>query len=207
MYANCKSFVKMKNMKPEKRRFMTTREAASVLDVSVRTVQLWVESGRLRAWKTVGGHRRLDPDSVYRLATRGEETEQRPYRVLIAEDERTQRKLLVRYLEMMPTPLEVHEAEDGYRGLLLIGQLQPELLITDLIMPGMDGFRMLQAITEAGMSNPPEVIVLTAMDGTSLKERGKEIENNTILHKPVEFAVLQQAVMEKLSAVASGRKP
>lgn len=47
--------------------FLTTREAAQVLGVSLRTVQLWVDGGTLDAWKTVGGHRRVTKESVERL--------------------------------------------------------------------------------------------------------------------------------------------
>ena len=42
----------------------TTREAAEALGICVRTAQLWVEQGRLRAWKTPGGHRRILRESV-----------------------------------------------------------------------------------------------------------------------------------------------
>lgn len=44
--------------------YCSTREAAERLDVSLRTVQLWVESGALQAWKTPGGHRRVSLASV-----------------------------------------------------------------------------------------------------------------------------------------------
>lgn len=44
--------------------FCTTREAAQLLGVSLRTAQLWVDSGILRAWKTAGGHRRVARDSI-----------------------------------------------------------------------------------------------------------------------------------------------
>jgi excisionase family DNA binding protein len=47
--------------------FCTTREAAALLGVSIGTVQLWVESDLLQAWKTAGGHRRVLRDSVDRL--------------------------------------------------------------------------------------------------------------------------------------------
>ena len=50
-----------------KKTFCTTREAATLLGVSVGTVQLWVESGLLQAWKTNGGHRRVLRDSIDRL--------------------------------------------------------------------------------------------------------------------------------------------
>lgn len=45
----------------------TTAEAARHLGVSIRTVQLWVDSGALEAWKTVGGHRRIPLESLERL--------------------------------------------------------------------------------------------------------------------------------------------
>lgn len=45
----------------------TTTEAARSLGVSVRTIQLWVDSGALQAWKTVGGHRRIPIKSLERL--------------------------------------------------------------------------------------------------------------------------------------------
>lgn len=45
----------------------STREAADMLGVSLRTIQLWVDGGVLDAWKTAGGHRRVSLDSVQRL--------------------------------------------------------------------------------------------------------------------------------------------
>ena len=48
----------------EKSDLLSTREAAQLLGISLRTAQLWVESGVLRAWKTAGGHRRILRASV-----------------------------------------------------------------------------------------------------------------------------------------------
>ena len=47
--------------------YFSTREAAERLNVSLRTVQLWVEAGLLRAWKTEGGHRRILRSSLDEL--------------------------------------------------------------------------------------------------------------------------------------------
>ena len=49
------------------RKFCTTREAAEILGVSLKTAQLWSESGLLEAWRTDGGHRRIFRSSVERL--------------------------------------------------------------------------------------------------------------------------------------------
>ena len=45
-------------------KFISTREAASRLGVALSTVQAWVESGILPAWKTAGGHRRIPTSSI-----------------------------------------------------------------------------------------------------------------------------------------------
>jgi excisionase family DNA binding protein len=50
--------------------FLTTREAAELLGVALRTVQLWVEAGTLSAWKTAGGHRRITRESVEAMLKR-----------------------------------------------------------------------------------------------------------------------------------------
>jgi excisionase family DNA binding protein len=54
---------------------LTTASAAELLGVSIRTAQLWVESGRLPSWKTPGGHRRIPRQAVMELI---EETTQAP---------------------------------------------------------------------------------------------------------------------------------
>lgn len=54
-------------MDPEGGRLLTIREAADALGVSVETVRRWAASGRIRAERTAGGHRRFDPAEVGRL--------------------------------------------------------------------------------------------------------------------------------------------
>jgi excisionase family DNA binding protein len=49
--------------------YLSTREAAELLGISLRTAQLWVENGVLLAWKTSGGHRRILRKSVDALLT------------------------------------------------------------------------------------------------------------------------------------------
>ncbi len=57
----------MNHNKQTPKTFCTTQEAAKLLSVSLRTAQLWVESGLLEAWKTEGGHRRISRQSIESL--------------------------------------------------------------------------------------------------------------------------------------------
>ena len=80
----------------------STREAAEALGICVRTAQLWVEQGRLRAWKTPGGHRRILRESV-NAELRAREKEcgggASIFDILIVEDEKDWVTLMTRALE------------------------------------------------------------------------------------------------------------
>ena len=90
--------------------FCTTREAATLLGVSVGTVQLWVESGLLQAWKTSGGHRRVERSSIEKLLHRPQATAAEPRRR--AED-RGQASYSVWVVEDDPDLLQLYQARIG----------------------------------------------------------------------------------------------
>ena len=48
-------------------RYFTSKEAAGMLGVTTRTIQLWSESGVLKAWKTAGGHRRFNQIDIEKV--------------------------------------------------------------------------------------------------------------------------------------------
>lgn len=186
--------------KPLNNEYLTSRQAATLLRVSLRTVQLWVEKGVLDAWKTPGGHRRIPLQSVEELIEQKERelSGVAEKRILVVEDLPSQRLLYRKLLEKMALPLELHMAEDGFRGLLKIGELTPDIIITDLEMPGMDGFRMLEAIRRTPGLNGMSLIVATALERSVVAEKGLMSEEITVLHKPISYAALKKAVEEKL---------
>ena len=72
----------------------STRDASRLLGISVRTAQLWVEEGRLQAWKTPGGHRRILVESVDRLVNeqrRAGLPKSMPFGVLVLRDDPLER--------------------------------------------------------------------------------------------------------------------
>ena len=130
----------MINMKPGvDHPVYTTRTAAQRLGVSLRTVQLWVDSGILQAWKTPGGHRRVTISSVQKLLQQeGKRVVQRPgqgpgFVVLLIEDDADLLRFYDLTIKSWDLPLILVAAENGYEGLIRIGELQPNLIITDLL--------------------------------------------------------------------------
>jgi excisionase family DNA binding protein len=179
----------------------STREAADRLGVSLRTVQLWSEAGLLRAWKTPGGHRRILTASIEELLQRrGADVARRPhggqYEVLIVEDEPDFRQLFELHLRSWELPIHLHSVPSGFDALLRIGAARPDLLITDLRMPGIDGFEMLRALRASGAITGLPVIVVTALTEHTIAERGGLPEGVTVLFKPLRFTDLRHRLTQ-----------
>src|SRR5690606_12283393 len=154
----------------------STREAALALGISVRTAQIWVEEGRLKAWKTPGGHRRILRTSVDEVLARRRAELAIPvhrFEILVVEDDPVQREMYQTVLVRMGKQrVNVRTAESGYEALLLIGEQQPDLLVPDLVMPGIDGFGMLQTLTKRALAKPMQIVVSTALEPADSARRG-----------------------------------
>jgi excisionase family DNA binding protein len=182
--------------------FCTTSEAAALLGVSVGTVQLWVESGLLQAWKTAGGHRRVLRDSVEGLLRKkpGAARDTAPGAVAAS----TVRRLQVLVVEDNPNLLRLYEAnmslwrmapevmviDSAVEALLMIGRSSPDLLITDLHMPGMDGFAMLKVLSKAPEIANTQIVVVSGLDAAQIDAQGGVPEGVEVLPKPIPFGRL-----------------
>jgi excisionase family DNA binding protein len=183
--------------------YCSTREAASMLGVSLRTAQLWVENGVLLAWKTAGGHRRILRQSVTRILEErkrilsGPINDGRGMKVVIAEDDPDLLKLLSMTISGLDLGIEVQTAQNGFEGLVLVGQSQPDLLIADLNMPGMDGFRMIRSLHGSIEFRPRRIVVATALSPADIHDRGGLPDGVTIFQKPVPFSELEALVRDE----------
>lgn len=187
----------------------TTREAAQRLGVSLRTVQLWVEAGILPAGRTAGGHRRIRRSDVEALVQRSglrEPARREPQRqrLLLVEDQPDLLKLWETTLESLGGRVEVQSASNGYAALLELGRRRPHILVTDLMMPGLDGFGMLQALSRSGELEGTQVLVITALSQAEISGRGGLPEGVTVLHKPVSPEQLLEHIDGMLPAPRPG---
>lgn len=192
--------------------YCTTREAAQMLGISLRTAQLWVESGQLEAWKTEGGHRRISRVSVQRLlngelpvslvATPARQALGR-LKVLIVEDDNILLKLYKAMLASWSLPIEIITAGNGIEGLILIGRDAPDLMITDLSMPGMDGFQLIRSLASSTLRAGMEIVVVTGLDAADIESRGGLPSDVRTFTKPVPFDRLRTIVTSLLERRAA----
>lgn len=197
--------------------YCTTREAAQMLGVSLRTVQLWTESGLLEAWKTEGGHRRITRASVQRLlageppaeaaaspdaavaparATAREPGGLERIRVLVVEDDVVLMKLYRNVIATWGLPIDVITANNGVEGLIRVGRDMPDLMISDLSMPGMDGFQLIRNLSISSFREGMTIVVVTGLTAEDIAERGGLPADVAVFPKPVPF--------QRLRAIAEG---
>lgn len=177
--------------------YCTTREAAQMLGVSLRTVQLWVESGVLKAWKTDGGHRRLPlsavNDLIHQRMGKGQATasSSNQFNILVLEDDEDMIKLYQMTMEGWQMPIQVTFVSSVYEALIVIGRGQPDLLITDLKMPGVDGFEIINLLRSDEALRSLDIVVVTALNKAEIEERGSLPPDIMVFTKPVSFDQLQ----------------
>jgi two-component system phosphate regulon response regulator PhoB len=118
--------------------------------------------------------------------------------ILVVEDQADIRKLIAMTLDF--GEYEVHEAEDGARGLFMAEGLRPSLILLDVMMPGdLDGFQVCQRIKTDPRLRDTQVIMLTARGQKSDLEAGKAAGADAYLTKPFSPLELIDTV-EKLLA-------
>lgn len=184
-----------------------TTYAAKLLGVSVATVQSLVEKGEIDAWKTLGGHRRLslrginsylqknspqvspaDPDPRSRLS------------VLVVEDEEASRELYRAQFEEWDIAVDCSFMPSALEALMDIATMRPDLLITDLNMPGVDGMEMLRALKRNQQLVSMQILVISGLSKEAVAERGGLPPNSHYLKKPINFDWLHGYVTALLVA-------
>jgi CheY-like chemotaxis protein len=116
--------------------------------------------------------------------------------VLVVEDDHDSRRLIARFLEQ--NGYTVTPAEDGVSALLQLGKQQFDLIISDVNMPNLNGFKLLEMKGQKGIETP--VIFLTARSDTEDMNRGLGLGAADYIIKPTKKDLLLlkvKAVLEK----------
>ena len=150
------------------KRYYKTREVAEMLMVSAITVRNWVRSGKLDAERTLGGHRRFLHKDIVRFAEENglklmNQDDNNKLRVLIVDDDVELGNYLQDLMDMVSTETEVKVANDGFVAGGLVQTFSPDVVLLDLIMPGVDGFQVCKAIKQDSSTRDIRIVAMTAL--------------------------------------------
>ena len=113
-------------------------------------------------------------------------------KVLIVEDEEVIRKVL--RLTLTKWGFQVEEAEDGVQALRKLGQEKYYLLISDIMMPNMDGWELIREVKRNPNTQDIRIIVLTVKNKDSDMFKGYELGADYYMPKPFTKAQLEYGI-------------
>lgn len=177
----------------------TTQEAARILGLSVTSVQQLVESGELQAWKTRGGHRRIPLAALhaYKSALGGDavpravQATPEVTRILIVEDNPMQREVFDRQIESWGLPVSVSYCETGYEALIEIASRRPDVLLADIVMPGIDGYEVIATILKYPELAGIHIAIVSGLNAEDIQARGGIPPGVVFFPKPVNYDELR----------------
>ena len=171
-----------------------TSYAARLLGLSVATVQSLVEKGEIDAWKTLGGHRRVALNSVNAYIAknspqlaRADINPKSRLRVLVVEDDEPTRDLYQCQFDDWGLPVDCTWMTSALQAMMDMASMQPDLLIADLSMPGVDGIEMLKTLKRNQNLVGMQIVVISGLSPDAVQARGGLPEQAHLMQKPVNF--------------------
>lgn len=174
-----------------KKPYLTPHEVAQWMMVSPVTVRGWAQKGLLLAEVTPGGHRRFRRDEVERFARQCNPVGNKgPLRILIVDDDRGVLGFLTELFEGGSHPAVVDTARDGFEAGRKVHTFSPDIVLLDLMMPGIKGSEVCRQIKQAPGLATVRVIAmsghLSAENRLELLAAGAEC----CIAKPIDIAAL-----------------
>jgi excisionase family DNA binding protein len=196
--------------------WISTKKAAELLGVSQRTVQNWVDDGKLKCSRTGGGHRRLNPEDVRQFLQTNhfpgtlesgssyqspESTGDEILRILIVEDDFKILRLCELRFMQFTVPHKLYLASNAYQGLIMVGKYQPHLIFTDLKMPQIDGLQMINEIIKLPEMQRCRIVIVTGVETKEIMGMGSLPDGLMVLPKPIPFNTVETILYQQAVAL------
>ena len=183
---------------------LTVSQAGKYCKVSPKTIINWIDGGHIKAYKTVGGHRRIKQEDLDEFLRKNampipEEVkgEQRK-KILVVDDDKIIVETIVQALEEDEHGFEMISASDGFEAGLQVSHFKPDLVILDIMMPDINGYEVCQKIKCNPLTKDTKVIVLSAyLDENAFKQM-KDYGADACFSKPLPLGQLKTEVSKLL---------
>ena len=181
----------------------TTYDVSRICGVSMPTIIGWIEQDKLKAYKTVGGHRRVRRNDLtdflkaHKMPVPEELAPAGRLRILIVDDDLSLVNLMVRSLNGWEEKHESKVSSDGFDAGMQVQSFRPHLVILDLMLPGVNGFDICRGIRNDEKTRHTRILAVTGYDTEDNRRKIFECGADLHLTKPFEGHEL----IEKIEAL------
>jgi len=177
---------------------ITTREAAKLLGVSIRTAQTWIEEHGVDSWKTPGGHRRVRQSAVMDLKARLAAKEMPRSMLVLVHAPSHKLHTYTEPLSLLPGCTE-HASSDPVATLLTAGHLLPALMIIEAEPGNADWLRLVQGVLQHPALGHTQVIITGGATASDFANLGGLARRLQLLAAGASSATLQATVSQCLA--------
>ena len=193
-------------------------------NVSRTTIYRWIISGQLKAYSLPSGHFRVISSDLEEFCRSFGITQSNPsdgdpsprrravpnkLNVLIADDHPDALALFRRVVERFLPDAAIHEAVNGVDTCIAVGTIQPQVLLLDIMMPGMDGFAVLQELLHRSELAHSRVVVVSAYEPFVRIEELARLNPQIVatLRKPTRVEELGRILVELTTVAQPNSSP
>ena len=172
---------------------LTTYDIAKYCDVAPRTAIQWINEGKIKAYRTPGNHSRVKIEDFLRFIKKYNipvpkelaptDSLNKSKKILVVDDDKNM-ALTIERLLILKGEYEIELAFNGFDAGRKVVYFNPNLVILDIKMPGMDGYEVTKIIKSIPELAHTKIIAISAFFGQKGKEKVLSLGADSCLDKP-----------------------
>jgi len=194
--------VKMVNLN---KKFFTTGDIGRIFGVSRISAYKWVVSGKIKSFKIPGGRYKIARrDLVDFIRKSGLDSriaggiQQDDVKILVVNDQKLIVQTVRDYMETAHPGWHISSASDGFEAGRMLSRVNPDLVILDLFLPGINGFNLCRNIKNDPNTRDVKIIVITGYPTQENISKARESGADAVLPKPFEMDKLEKLIKKFL---------
>jgi CheY-like chemotaxis protein len=187
------------------KKFFTTGDIAKIFGVSRIAAYKWVVNEKIKAFKTPDGRYKITQKDLSDFIKKSGMSSraatglvEESFRILIVDDEKLIIQAVRDYMEKENPEYLISSAGDGFGAGRMLTKVNPDLVILDLFMPGINGFNLCRNIKNDPNTKHIKVIAITGYPTEENIKKVKESGADAVLPKPFDMDELDRTIKKLL---------
>jgi excisionase family DNA binding protein len=177
-------------------RLLTSHEVGALLQVNPSSVNKWVKEGRIVAFRTPGGHRRIRARDLvefldnHKMPIPRRLNSASKRRLLVCDDDDAQLRAIERLLKSKLDRIQVQYVANGVDALVAVGSFRPHMIVLDVYMPELDGIEVCRRLKSNPDTQHIDVVIASAQLTPEIEGKAVSAGASRCIKKPIDMAAL-----------------